>query len=67
MRGGVANYDQAEQSLREFVAARRAEFAFKQRVERMRWEASVLAPAVAEVKQEILAGHAPVVELPNAS
>jgi hypothetical protein len=48
------------------VAARRAEFAFKQRIERMRWEATVLAPAVEQVKQDILAGKAPALELPDA-
>jgi hypothetical protein len=66
MKGGVANYDEHEQALREYVAARRAEFAFKQRIERMRWERDVLAPAVEEVKQQILEGQAPTLELPDA-
>jgi hypothetical protein len=65
MKGGVANYDEAEQSLREYVASKRAEFAFRQRIERMRWEKDVLAPAVEERKQDILAGLRPTLELPS--
>jgi hypothetical protein len=67
MRGGVARYDDNEQALREFVAAQRAEFSFKQRLERMRWEKEVLAPAVERVEKQILEGQKPVLELPDAT
>jgi len=67
MKGGVADYSDEEQALREYVAARRAEFAFKQRVERMRWEKNVLAPDVANVKADLLEGIVPTLELPDAS
>jgi hypothetical protein len=67
MKGGVANYDTAEQAIREYVAARRAEFSFTQRIERMRWEKNVLAPAVDDVKQEILEGRMPKLELPRGT
>lgn len=67
MKGGVANYDDHEQALREYVAQQRAQFAFRQRIERMRWEKTVLAPAVADVKQQILEGAVPTLELPDAA
>ena len=67
MKGGVADYSDEEQALREYVAARRAEFAFKQRVERMRWEKNVLAKDVADVKAELLHGEAPTLELPDVA
>lgn len=59
MKGGVSRWDDAEQALREFVVARKAEFAFRQRIERLRWEKDVLGPEVDQVKQEILDGQLP--------
>lgn len=67
MKGGVASYDASEQALREFVAAKRAEFAFRQRIERMRWEKDVLAPAVTDAEQAILAGRTPTLELSSGT
>ncbi len=56
----------AEQDLAEFKAMKRAEFAFKQRVERLRWERDELQPAVADFVQQLNAGKAEALELPNA-
>ncbi|HET6568927.1 MAG TPA: hypothetical protein VFG50_13255 [Rhodothermales bacterium] len=58
-------YSEAEQALREWTTAQRAAFALKQRVERQRWEAEVLAPAQERIVAEIQAGQAPVLELPE--
>lgn len=65
MRGSVRQDSDAERQLREFVALKRAEFAFKQRVERIRWEQESLVPAVRAYEQQLTAGTAEVLELPE--
>lgn len=65
MRGRVYGWSDAEQALREWTTAQRAAFALKQRVERQRWEAEVLAPAQERVVAQIQEGSAPVLELPE--
>lgn len=65
MRGRVYGWSDPEQALREWTTAQRAAFALKQRIERQRWEAEVLAPAQEQVVQQINDGQAPVLELPE--
>ena len=63
MRGRVYEWSDAEQALREWTAAQRAAFAFKQRIERQRWEREVLAPAQERLVAQINAGQMPRLEL----
>lgn len=65
MRGRVYGYSGVEQALREWTTAQRAAYALRQRVERMRWESEVLAPAQERIVAEIHEGSAPVLELPE--
>lgn len=65
MRGRVYEWTDAEQLLREWTTAQRAAFALRQRIERQRWEAAVLAPAQEHIVQQIQAGQAPLLELPE--
>jgi hypothetical protein len=58
---------QEEQQLAEYKAMLRAEFAFRQKVERLRWERDTLAPAVAEYTAQLNAGTAKALELPDAT
>lgn len=51
-------------ALRQARAAKVAEFAFKQRLERIEWEEEFLNPYLDELKEQIaLEGTIPVVEL----
>lgn len=59
MRGRVYGWSESEQELREWTAAARAAFALRQRIERQRWERDVLAPAQAELVNQITAGSSP--------
>lgn len=53
-------------ALRQARAAKVAEFAFQQRLERIEWEENVLLPYLEELKQQIaLNGEIPVIELEN--
>lgn len=63
MRGRVYHWSEPEQALREWTAAQRAAFAFKQRIEKQRWERDVLAPAQEELVRQINAGQMPRLEL----
>lgn len=65
MRGQMDTRTDAEQQLAEFKAMKRAEFAFKQRVERLRWERDELAPAVQKFTRQLTAGTAEALELPE--
>lgn len=65
MKGRVYAYSGAEQALREWTAAQRAVFALRQRVEKQRWESEVLAPAQANIVDQIAEGQAPVLEIPE--
>jgi uncharacterized protein YllA (UPF0747 family) len=56
---------QQEQDLAEFKAKLRAELAFKQRIERLRWERDVLAPAVTEYTKQLNRGTTTLLELPE--
>jgi uncharacterized coiled-coil DUF342 family protein len=56
---------EAEQDLAEFKAMKRAEFAFRQKVERLRWERDELAPAVQEYVEQLNLRTAERVELPK--
>jgi len=68
MKGGVSEYTPQEQSFREWVAAQKAEFAFKQKIEKQRWEQDILLPRIAEYQAALAAGESvPVLELPDAS
>lgn len=55
--------DQAKTALRQARAAKVAEFSFKQRLERIEWEESVLLPYLEDLKLQIGAGELPVFEL----
>lgn len=51
-------------ALRQARAAKVAEFAFKQRMERIEWEENYLLPYLEELKTQIaLEGQIPVIEL----
>lgn len=65
MRGRIYEWSDAEQALREWTTAQRAAYALRQRVERLRWEREVLAPAQAQISAQITEGRAPVLELPE--
>jgi len=65
MRGRTYEYDDVEQALREWTTAQRAAFSLRQRIEKQRWESSVLAPAQARILEEIHTGTVPVLELPE--
>ena len=67
MKGAVGEFTEQEQRLREFIAMKRAEFAFRQRVERLRWEQETLVPATKAYEAALQRGEAPVLELPDAS
>ncbi len=63
MRGNMDPRSEQEQRLAEYKAMLRAEFAFKQRVERLRWERETLGPAVQKYAHDLLEGVAPALEL----
>lgn len=65
MKGRIYSYTDVEMALREWTTAQRAAFALKQRVEKMRWESDVLAPAQENIVAMINEGSAPVLELPE--
>lgn len=65
MKGRVYGYSDAEQALREWTTAQRAAFSLKQKIEKQRWEADVLAPAQERIVAEIQRGTSPVIELPE--
>lgn len=55
--------NEARTALRQARAAKVAEFAFKQRLERIEWEENVLLPYLEDLKLQIGAGQMPVLEL----
>ena len=67
MKGGVGEFTEQEQRLREFIALKRAEFAFKQRIERQRWEQDTLVPEAQKYERQLQAGTAQALELPDGS
>lgn len=54
---------EAKIALRQARAAKVAEFAFKQRLERIEWEENVLLPYLEDLKLQIGAGELPVFEI----
>lgn len=67
MKGGAAEYTTEEQAIREFTTLKRAEYAFKQKIEKQRWEQRVLVPAVKAYQDKLTEGTAPNLELADAS
>jgi hypothetical protein len=67
MKTGVSKYTKQEQELREVLTAKRAEFTFRQKVERQRWEQEVLAPFAAECEKRLARGESIRLELSDGS
>lgn len=67
MKGGVSEYTEQEQAIREFTAMRRAEFSFRQKIEKQRWERDELVPAVKNYQDQLNRGTAPSLELEAGS
>ena len=65
IKGGIGDYGKEGQSLREYVAHRKAQYAFRAKIEKQRWEQEVLLPEVEAVKLRLLAGESVDLELPD--